>query len=213
MNSPCNPSGEIIGADQLADIVAAARHIGAVVLSDECYALMDWQSAHTSAAESEPSLSAAPGALSSQVCEGSVDGILVLYSLPKQSIWPVIVQRLSPAIAIWCRKWPNIVSRSARLFLDQCRLLWLLVCGIRLLCARSGSGIAAVCLRWLKRLLRMSIRLICLLVHYTCGYRLNPVTAGRIWPNWRPSVLFLVPANSTELPHACGSPLPPPTTP
>lgn len=54
---------------------------------------------------------------------------------------------------------------------------------------------------------------ICLLVHYTCGYRLNPVTAGRIWPNWRPSVLFLVPANSTELPHACGSPLPPPTTP
>lgn len=65
--------------------MAAARHIGAVVLSDECYALMDWQSAHTSAAESEPSLSAAPCALSSQVCEGSVDGILVLYSLSKQS--------------------------------------------------------------------------------------------------------------------------------
>ena len=48
-------------------------------------------------------------------------------------------------------------KQIGQIFLDQCRLLWLLVSGIRLLCARSGSGIAAVCLRWLKRLLRMGI--------------------------------------------------------
>ena len=211
VNSPCNPSGEIIGADQLADIVAAARHIGAVVLSDECYALMDWQSAHTSAAESEPRLSAAPCALSSQVCEGSVDGILVLYSLSKQSNMAGYRTALIAGDRHLVQEMAEYRKQIGQIIPGP--VLWLLVCGIRLLCARSGSGIAAVCLRWLKRLLRMGIRLICLLVHYTCGYRLNPVTAGRIWPNWRPSVLFLVPANSTELPHACGSPLPPPTTP
>lgn len=94
INSPCNPTGEVIAADWLADIVAAARRIGAVVLSDECYALMDWRSVRNggSAVDSnEPasdaafSLSATPCALNPQVCEGSADGILVLYSLSKQS--------------------------------------------------------------------------------------------------------------------------------
>lgn len=101
VNSPCNPTGEVIGADWLAEIVAAARRIGAVVLSDECYALMDWRSgrAKTPAAGAQPddggsnepaaaesfSLSATPCALNPQVCEGSADGILVLYSLSKQS--------------------------------------------------------------------------------------------------------------------------------
>ena len=96
INSPCNPTGEVISADWLADIIAAARRIGAVVLSDECYALMDWRSARNTtyrpaAASNEPafdaafSLSATPCALNQQVCEGSADGILVLYSLSKQS--------------------------------------------------------------------------------------------------------------------------------
>ncbi|NEG55023.1 succinyldiaminopimelate transaminase [Bifidobacterium platyrrhinorum] len=90
VNSPCNPTGEVTGADWLAGIVAAARAIGAVVLSDECYALMDWRGSR-SADSNEPaaadafSLSATPCALNPQVCEGSADGILVLYSLSKQS--------------------------------------------------------------------------------------------------------------------------------
>lgn len=101
VNSPCNPTGEVIGADWLAGIVAAARRIGAVVLSDECYALMDWRSERGKVSDvgvqpddggsNEPaateafSLSATPCALNPQVCEGSADGILVLYSLSKQS--------------------------------------------------------------------------------------------------------------------------------
>ncbi|MBT1173923.1 succinyldiaminopimelate transaminase [Bifidobacterium sp. LC6] len=101
VNSPCNPTGEVIGADWLADIVAAARRIGAVVLSDECYALMDWRAVRSkvsgsglseepennepAAADRSFALSATPCALSPQVCEGSADGILVLYSLSKQS--------------------------------------------------------------------------------------------------------------------------------
>lgn len=101
VNSPCNPTGEVISADWLAEIVAAARRIGAVVLSDECYALMDWRSGRATMSgagtqldhggSNEPdaaesfSLSATPCALNPQVCEGSADGILVLYSLSKQS--------------------------------------------------------------------------------------------------------------------------------
>ena len=43
VNSPCNPTGEVLSAEQMAGIVRAARAIGAVVLSDECYALMQWE--------------------------------------------------------------------------------------------------------------------------------------------------------------------------
>jgi aspartate/methionine/tyrosine aminotransferase len=43
VNSPCNPTGEVYSAERMAGIVAAAREIGAVVLSDECYALMQWR--------------------------------------------------------------------------------------------------------------------------------------------------------------------------
>jgi len=43
VNSPCNPTGEVLSAEQMAGIVRVARAIGAVVLSDECYALMQWE--------------------------------------------------------------------------------------------------------------------------------------------------------------------------
>ncbi|MBT1178539.1 succinyldiaminopimelate transaminase [Bifidobacterium vespertilionis] len=93
VNSPCNPSGEVLSAAQMAGIVGAARRIGAVVLSDECYALMDWRGMEgTPAVDSnEPaaanafSLTATPCALSDQVCGGDASGVLVLYSLSKQS--------------------------------------------------------------------------------------------------------------------------------
>ncbi len=79
VNSPCNPTGEVYCAEQMAGIVAAAREIGAVVLSDECYALMQWSEPAGDALESTPC------ALRADVCGGSADGILVLYSLSKQS--------------------------------------------------------------------------------------------------------------------------------
>lgn len=78
VNSPCNPTGETLSADWLFEIVSAARQIGATVLSDECYALMDWR-------EARDGFTAAPCALNPQVCEGTADGVLVLYSLSKQS--------------------------------------------------------------------------------------------------------------------------------
>lgn len=91
VNSPCNPTGEVLSVEWLAEIVAAARQIGATVLSDECYALLDWRGERFRGAErgggdvAGASLMSAPCALNSQVCEGTASGILVLYSLSKQS--------------------------------------------------------------------------------------------------------------------------------
>ena len=75
INSPGNPSGRVIDRAGLAKIVQAARSIGATVLSDECYALLDWSG----------SAQASPCILESQVCGGDASGILCLYSMTKQS--------------------------------------------------------------------------------------------------------------------------------
>ena len=75
INSPGNPSGRVIDRAGLAKTVRAARSIGATVLSDECYALLDWSG----------SAQASPCILESQVCGGDASGILCLYSMSKQS--------------------------------------------------------------------------------------------------------------------------------
>lgn len=75
VNSPCNPTGQVLSVQDLRRIVSAARAIGATVLSDECYALLHW------ADGGRP----APCMLDVTVCEGSANGILALYSLSKQS--------------------------------------------------------------------------------------------------------------------------------
>lgn len=80
INSPSNPTGAVLDTVQLRTIVRAARSIGAKVLSDECYARMDWRS---SSATFE--LGATPCILDDDVCEGSAEGLLCLYSLSKQS--------------------------------------------------------------------------------------------------------------------------------
>lgn len=85
VNSPCNPTGEVYSAERMAGIVAAAREIGAVVLSDECYALMQWRGAVNGAEGEADSLASTPCALCDDVCLGSAEGVLVLYSLSKQS--------------------------------------------------------------------------------------------------------------------------------
>lgn len=84
VNSPCNPTGETLSASQLKGIVAAAREIGAVVLSDECYALLTWGSGDEKDVAPQD-LSAASCMLQPDVCGGSAQGVLVLYSLSKQS--------------------------------------------------------------------------------------------------------------------------------
>lgn len=77
VNSPSNPTGRVLDADALAQIVRAAREIGAVVASDECYAELAWE---------EPSASGGvPSILDPRVSGGSHEGLLAVYSLSKQS--------------------------------------------------------------------------------------------------------------------------------
>ena len=77
LNSPGNPDGHVMSTDELRAVVAWARSHGAVVVSDECYAALPWSEPYAS--EGVPSL------LDTDVCEGNASGLLVLYSLSKQS--------------------------------------------------------------------------------------------------------------------------------
>lgn len=77
LNSPGNPDGHVMSTDELRAVVAWARSHGAVVVSDECYAALPWSEPYVS--EGVPSL------LNTDVCEGNASGLLVLYSLSKQS--------------------------------------------------------------------------------------------------------------------------------
>lgn len=77
LNSPSNPTGRVLGVAELRAVVQAARRIGAVVASDECYALLPWTEPWVS--EGVPSL------LDPRVCEGDLTDLLVVHSLSKQS--------------------------------------------------------------------------------------------------------------------------------
>lgn len=77
VNSPSNPTGAVMSREELRDVVDAARAIGAVVASDECYAALPWN---------EPWVSGGvPSILDPEVCGGSHEGLLAVYSLSKQS--------------------------------------------------------------------------------------------------------------------------------
>ncbi|MBM7500023.1 succinyldiaminopimelate transaminase [Brachybacterium muris] len=73
LNSPSNPTGAVLEADQIAAIVRWARERGIVVASDECYALLPW------------TVDEVPSVLDPRVNEGSLSGLLCVYSLSKQS--------------------------------------------------------------------------------------------------------------------------------
>src|SRR3712207_8551538 len=72
LNSPSNPTGEILPAPVLAERVAWARERGAVVASDECYGEFGW--------EVEP-----VSVLHPSVSGGDLKGLLALHSLSKRS--------------------------------------------------------------------------------------------------------------------------------
>ena len=74
LNSPSNPTGRVLPVAHLRKVVAWARERGAVVASDECYAELGWDSAAPPVSLLHP-----------DVCDGSHEGLLVLYSLSKQS--------------------------------------------------------------------------------------------------------------------------------
>jgi succinyldiaminopimelate transaminase len=72
LNSPANPTGEVLSAAALSDAVAAARERGAVLASDECYIGLGWDAQPLSVLH--PSVSGA-----------SHDGLLAVHSLSKRS--------------------------------------------------------------------------------------------------------------------------------
>ncbi|MEO6505061.1 MAG: succinyldiaminopimelate transaminase [Terrimesophilobacter sp.] len=73
LNSPGNPDGRVLGIDELRRAVERARQLGAVIVSDECYAELAWES------ESTASI------LDDRVTDGDRRGVLAVYSLSKQS--------------------------------------------------------------------------------------------------------------------------------
>lgn len=72
VNSPSNPTGEVLTADQLKEIVARGRELSAPVVSDECYIELGW--------EAEPI-----SILDPRVCGTDFTGILAVHSLSKRS--------------------------------------------------------------------------------------------------------------------------------
>jgi succinyldiaminopimelate transaminase len=72
LNSPSNPTGQILSRDVLAARVQWARQRGAVVASDECYGEFGW--------EAEP-----VSVLNPEISGGSLAGLLAVHSLSKRS--------------------------------------------------------------------------------------------------------------------------------
>ncbi|MBA8794503.1 succinyldiaminopimelate transaminase [Friedmanniella endophytica] len=72
INSPSNPTGEVLAPPVLAERLAWAREHGAVVASDECYGEFGWEVEPTSM-------------LADAVCGGDHTGLLALHSLSKRS--------------------------------------------------------------------------------------------------------------------------------
>jgi succinyldiaminopimelate transaminase len=72
INSPANPSGRVLGVDHLRKMVAFARERGALLVSDECYLELGWDTSPVSV-------------LDPAVCDGDHTGILAVHSLSKRS--------------------------------------------------------------------------------------------------------------------------------
>ncbi|AJC56158.1 N-succinyldiaminopimelate aminotransferase [Streptomyces sp. 769] len=72
LNSPSNPTGQVLTADELRRTVAWAREHGVLVFSDECYLELGW--------DAEP-----VSVLHPDVCDGSYEGIVAVHSLSKRS--------------------------------------------------------------------------------------------------------------------------------
>ncbi|GAA4723769.1 succinyldiaminopimelate aminotransferase apoenzyme [Promicromonospora umidemergens] len=85
VNSPGNPTGRVLDVEALRAVVEAARAIGAVVVSDECYAELAWEAPWVADPGAGPGHGGVPSVLDPRVCGGSHEGLLAAYSLSKQS--------------------------------------------------------------------------------------------------------------------------------
>ncbi len=72
INSPANPSGKMLSLDELRAWVVAARALGAVLASDECYGEFAWEAEAISV-------------LDPRVNDGDMTGLLAVHSISKRS--------------------------------------------------------------------------------------------------------------------------------
>ncbi|MEV8513960.1 succinyldiaminopimelate transaminase [Dactylosporangium sp. NPDC051484] len=70
INSPSNPTGRVLPEAHLRKVVEWARERGAIVVSDECYLPLPWESSPVSILS---------------VCDGVFDNVLAVHSLSKRS--------------------------------------------------------------------------------------------------------------------------------
>lgn len=77
LNSPGNPDGRVLSVTELRAAVLRARELGAVIVSDECYAELGWDAPW----DGEP----IPSILDPRVTDGSLVNVIAIYSLSKQS--------------------------------------------------------------------------------------------------------------------------------
>lgn len=73
LNSPGNPTGQVLPIEHLRVAIDRARELGAVLASDECYAEMPWD------------IDAIPSLLDREVTGGDLRGLIALCSASKQS--------------------------------------------------------------------------------------------------------------------------------
>lgn len=76
INSPGNPDGRVLSKAEMKAAVDRARELGALIASDECYAELGW---------GEWEDETTPCILDPEICGESIDGVLAVYSLSKQS--------------------------------------------------------------------------------------------------------------------------------
>ncbi len=72
INSPSNPTGQVLSADELRALVAWCRGHDALLVSDECYLDLGWEATPMSV-------------LHPEICGGTHDGLLAVHSLSKRS--------------------------------------------------------------------------------------------------------------------------------
>jgi succinyldiaminopimelate transaminase len=72
LNSPSNPTGQVLTPDELRRVVEWGREHGVLVASDECYLELGWEASPVSV-------------LHPSVCGGSTEGVVALHSLSKRS--------------------------------------------------------------------------------------------------------------------------------
>jgi succinyldiaminopimelate transaminase len=76
LNSPSNPTGQVLPAPHMRKVVAWARERGVLLVNDECYIELGW----SNAPDDRPI-----SILHPDVCEGSHEGLLAVHSLSKRS--------------------------------------------------------------------------------------------------------------------------------